>query len=547
LTENNHGVARVEQIKRWSPVWIVPIVTILIGAWILFYHFSHQGPEVTLITTNAEGIEGGKTAIKSRSVDVGVVESAVLSDDLHHVEIKARLNTGMEKLLHGDSAFWVVKPQIGREGVTGLGTLLSGAYIELQPGNKGEQPESYQLLDAPPLAPPDAKGVRVVLSSNKAGQLNAGDPVLFRGYRVGSVETSNFDADKRAMRYQLFIAAPYDRLVTTNVRFWKDSGIAVDMSASGMRVEMGSLTTLFSGGVSFDIPEGRELGQVAKNRDEYQLFDDQRSIQDSLYTEHTDYVMFFSDSIRGLQAGAPVEFRGIRLGTVAQAPFPLPGADNQELNTDYRIPVLIRIEPERFISQVGGVFDLEDRLQDGKKRGLRASLKSANLLTGSLYIDLDFYDGAKAYTGPAKVGGYEVIPTTSSGLNQIQQKLMETLDKVNALPLNPMINQATSTLAESQRTLRELQKTLDSLNQITSSQSMKDLPQDMQQTLRELNRSMKGFQPGSPAYNKMVADMQRLDQVLRELQPVLKTLNNKSNALVFEAKPGQDPQPKRAK
>lgn len=547
MTENNHGVARVEQIKRWSPVWIVPIVTILIGAWILFYHFSHQGPEVTLITTNAEGIEGGKTAIKSRSVDVGVVESAVLSDDLHHVEIKARLNTGMEKLLHGDSAFWVVKPQIGREGVTGLGTLLSGAYIELQPGNKGEKPESYQLLDAPPLAPPDAKGVRVVLSSNKAGQLNAGDPVLFRGYRVGSVETSNFDADKRAMRYQLFIAAPYDRLVTTNVRFWKDSGIAVDMSASGMRVEMGSLTTLFSGGVSFDIPEGRELGQVAQNRDEYQLFDDQRSIQDSLYTEHTDYVMFFSDSIRGLQAGAPVEFRGIRLGTVAQASFPLPGADNQELNTDYRIPVLIRIEPERFMSQVGGVFDLEERLQDGKKRGLRASLKSANLLTGSLYIDLDFYDGAKPYTGPAKVGGYEVIPTTSSGLNQIQQKLMQTLDKVNALPLNPMINQATSTLAESQRTLRELQKTLDSLNQITSSQSMKDLPQDMQQTLRELNRSMKGFQPGSPAYNKMVADMQRLDQVLRELQPVLKTLNNKSNALVFEAKPGQDPQPKRAK
>ncbi|WP_437609028.1 intermembrane transport protein PqiB [Erwinia sp. V71] len=547
MTENNHGVARVEQIKRWSPVWIVPIVTILIGAWILFYHFSHQGPEVTLITTNAEGIEGGKTAIKSRSVDVGVVESAVLSDDLHHVEIKARLNTGMEKLLHGDSAFWVVKPQIGREGVTGLGTLLSGAYIELQPGSKGDKPESYQLLDAPPLAPPDAKGIRVILSSNKAGQLNAGDPVLFRGYRVGSVETSNFDADKRAMRYQLFIGAPYDRLVTTNVRFWKDSGIAVDMSASGMRVEMGSLTTLFSGGVSFDIPDGRELGLVAKNSDEYQLFDDQRSIQDSLYTEHVDYVMFFSDSIRGLQAGAPVEFRGIRLGTVAQAPFQFPGAANQELNTDYRIPVLIRIEPERFLAQVGGEFNLEQHLQDGKKRGLRASLKSANLLTGSLYIDLDFYDSVKAYNGPNKIAGYEVIPTTSGGLNQIQQKLMATLDKINSLPLDPMINQATNTLAESQRTLRELQKTLDSLNQITSSQSMKDLPQDMQQTLRELNRSMKGFQPGSPAYNKMVADMQRLDQVLRELQPVLKTLNNKSNALVFEAKPGEDPQPKRAR
>lgn len=546
MQENNHGVAQVDQIKRWSPVWIIPIVTLLIGAWILYYHFSHQGPQVTLITTNAEGIVGGKTTIKSRSVDVGVVESAVLTDDLHHVEITARLNSGMEKLLKGDSVFWVVKPTIGREGVTGLGTLLSGAYIELQPGGKGDKPEQYKLLDAPPLAPLDAKGIRITLDSAKAGQLNPGDPVLFRGYRVGSVETSHFDADKRMMAYQLFIGAPYDRLVTTNVRFWKDSGIAVDMSASGMRVEMGSLTTLFSGGVSFDVPDGWDAGKPSDNKSEYKLFDDQRSIQDSLYTEHKDFLLFFSDSIRGLQPGAPVEFRGIRLGTVAEVPFNSTKVA-QRLGNDYRIPVLIRIEPDRFESMLGKDFDIDQHLKDGIKAGLRASLKSANLLTGSLYIDLDFNEHAKPVTGPTSLAGYKLIPTTSGGLAQIQQKLMDTLDKINSLPLNPMINEATGTLKESQRTIRELQKTLDNINQITGSQSMKELPQDMQKTLRELNNSMKGFQPGAPAYSKLVGDMQRLDQVLRELQPVLKTLNAKSNALVFEAKPGQDPQPKRAK
>lgn len=546
MTDNHHGTAKVDQIKRWSPVWIVPIVTLLIGGWILFYHFSHQGPEVTLITENAEGIEAGKTTIKSRSVNVGVVESAVLTDDLHHVEIKARLNSGMEKLLQGDSAFWVVKPQIGREGITGLGTLLSGAYIELQPGAKGDKPESYQLLDAPPLAPPDAKGIRVTLDSKKAGQLNAGDPVLFRGYRVGSVETSSFDTDKRMMTYQLFISAPYDRLITTNVRFWKDSGIAVDMSASGMRVEMGSLTTLFSGGVSFDVPDGAELGRAAENKAEYHLYDDQRSIQDSLYSAHTDFLLFFTDSIRGLQVGAPVEFRGIRLGTVSQVPYMIPGV-NQALNTDYRVPVLIRIEPDRFVNRLGGDFNLEQHLQEGKKRGLRATLKTGNLLSGALFIDLDFYDNAPVYKGPNEVAGLEVIPTVSGGLAQIQQKLMAALDKINGLPLNPVLNEATGTLKESQRTLQQLQKTLDNLNQVTSNPAMKTLPSDMQQTLRELNRSMKGLQPGSPAYSKLVGDMQRLDQVLRELQPVLKTLNSKSNALVFEAKPGQDPQPKRAK
>jgi paraquat-inducible protein B len=544
--ENKSGEAKVQKVKNWSPVWIFPIVTALIGAWILFYHYSHQGPEVTLITTNAEGIEGGKTTIKSRSVDVGVVESAVLSDDLHHVEITARMNSGMEKLLHKDSVFWVVKPQVGREGISGLGTLLSGAYIELQPGSKGPQPERYDLLDAPPLAPPDAKGIRVTLDSAKAGQLTPGDPVLFRGYRVGSVETSNFDAAKRSISYQLFISAPNDRLVTSNVRFWKDSGVAVDLSSQGMRVEMGSLTTLFSGGVSFDVPDGLELGEPVKTGSDFKLFDDQKSIQDSLYTQHIDYLMFFKDSIRGLQPGAPVEFRGIRLGTVARVPFFTPGM-RQALNDDFRIPVLIRIEPERLQNMIGEETDIQENLAVLLKRGLRGSLKNGNLVTGALYIDLDFYPKAEPMTGIKSFSGYPIIPTMSGGLAQIQQRLLETLDKINNLPLNPMIEQTTKSLAESQRTMQHLQQTLDNLNKITSNKSMQSLPDDMQKTLRELNRSMQGFQPGSAAYNKMVADMQRLDQVLRELQPVLRTLNDKSNSLVFEAKDKKDPQPKRAK
>ena len=544
--ENKSGEAKEQKVKNWSPVWIFPIVTALIGAWILFYHYSHQGPEVTLITTNAEGIEGGKTRIKSRSVDVGVVESATLTDDLTHVEIKARLNSGMQKLLHNDSVFWVVKPQVGREGISGLGTLLSGAYIELQPGTKGSVPAQYPLLDSPPLASPDAKGIRILLESSKAGQLSPGDPVLFRGYRVGSVETSTFDTQKRRITYQLFINAPNDRLVTTNVRFWKDSGIAVDLTSAGMRVEMGSLSTLFGGGVSFDIPEGLDLGEPVANKTEYHLFDDQKSIQDSVFTEHIDYVMFFKDSVRGLQPGAPVEFRGIRLGTVGKVPFFIPGL-KQRLNDDYRIPVEVRVEPQRLINQLGGDPNIRAHIDDLINRGLRGSLKTGNLVTGALYIDLDFYPKAPPRGKIQEFNGYPIIPTISGGLAQIQQRLMDALDKINNLPINPLLEQATSTLAQSEKTMQHVQTTLDNLNKITSSQSMQQLPADMQTTLRELNRSMQGFQPGSAAYNKMVADMQRLDQVLRELQPVLKTLNDKSNALVFEAKDKKDPQPKGAK
>lgn len=548
MTKNNHSEAKIETIKRWSPVWIVPIVTVLIGAWILFYHFSHQGPEIRLTTSNAEGIEAGKTAIKSRNVNVGVVENVQLSADLHQVEITARLNDGMSPLLSKDSVFWVVKPQIGREGISGLGTLLSGAYIQLQPGSSQEESHQFKLLDAPPLASPDAKGIRVVLTSEQAGQLNAGDPVLFRGYRVGSVEASQFDPQTRKMRYQLFIAAPYDTLVTDNVRFWKDSGISVDLSAQGMRVEMGSLATLLSGGVSFEVPTGWDIGKAAHENDEYQLFDSRAKIQDSLYTEYKEYLLFFDESVRGLQAGAPVEFRGIRLGTVMEVPF-FPSQLSQNFDPDYRIPVLIRIEPGRLKQSVRDKFNVEEEVDRSESLGLRASLATGNLLTGALYVNLDFYPQQKkpGVTRLLQVDNYPVLPTVSGGLAQIQQKLMAVLDKVNGMPLSPMVEQATRTLAESQATLREMQKTLSSLNQITSSQSMQSLPQDMQKTLRELNRSLQGFQPGSPAYGKMVTDMQRLDQIMRELQPLLRTLNDKSNALVFEASGAQDPQPKKAK
>lgn len=181
--------------------------------------------------------------------------------------------------------------------------------------------------------------------------------------------------------------------MTTNVRFWKDSGIAVDLTSAGMRVEMGSLSTLFGGGVSFDIPEGLDLGEPVANKTEYHLFDDQKSIRDSVFTEHIDYVMFFKDSVRGLQPGAPVEFRGIRLGTVGKVPFFIPGL-KQRLNDDYRIPVEVRVEPQRLINQLGGDPNIRAHIDDLINRGLRGSLKTGNTVTGALYIDLDFYPKA---------------------------------------------------------------------------------------------------------------------------------------------------------
>lgn len=530
--------AKIETIKRWSPVWIIPIVTVLIGAWILFYHFSNQGPEVTLVTSNAEGIEAGKTSIKTRNVDIGIVETVNLSEDLKQVVITARLHTGMENMLNKGSVFWVVKPKIGREGVSGLNTLFSGAYIELQPGRDKAVETKFTLQENAPLASPDMKGLRIALESKQPTRLNAGDPVLFRGFRVGTVESSEFDPKERLMRYRLFVMEPYRGLVTSNVRFWQDSGISFDMSSQGVRVDMGSLDTLVTGGVSFDLPNGWSNGDPVKDHDEFELYSDQKSIQESLYTRHEDFLLYFEDSIRGLQPGAPVEFRGIRVGTVAEVPFYMP--ELKMINKNYYIPVLVRIEPDRVQNRFGKDFDLKTHLMSSvNDNRLRASLKSGNLLTGALFIDLDFYPDAKPWTGPKEVMGHPLIPTVSGGLAEIQKRLMVTLDKVNKMPVEPMLMEMTETL-------KQTRSTMASLDKILSSKEASGLPKDMQQTLTELNRSLKGLQPGSAAYTSLVNDMQRLDQVMREPQPLLQKLNQKSNALVFEAPGAKDPQPKKA-
>lgn len=313
-----------------------------------------------------------------------------------------------------------------------------------------------------------------------------------------------------------------------------------------MRVKISSLTTLLSGSVSFNVPKSLNLKQPVAPKTAFVLYNNQKSIQNSLYTNHINYLMFFKNSVRGLQPGAPVEFRGIRLGTVSKVPFFAPNM-RQTFNNNYRIPVLIRIKPKQLKMQLSKNANVVKHLSKLLKRSLRKSLKTKNLVTSALYVNLNFYPNTPAITSIRKFNSYQIIPTVSSSLAQIQQQLIKALNKINKLPLNPIIKQATSTLSKSQRTIKNLQTTLNSINKILASQSMQQLPTNMQSTLRKLNRSMQGFQPGSAAYNKIVANMQRLNQVLQKLQPVLKTLNKKSNALVFKAKNKKNPKPKKAK
>lgn len=540
MTSVQSKIAKVTKISRWSPIWIVPIVTILVGVWVIYSHFADQGKSFTLITSDASGIVAGKTVIKSRSVDVGIIDTVTLSDDFKTVVVQGRIDKSMDELLKNDSVFWVVKPQIDRDGVSGLTTLLSGIYIELVPGSdqSSYQDKPYTLLDSPPLASANAPGIRINLVSEQSGVVSKGTPILFRGFKVGNVETSEFDTTERKMKYQIFIAHPYDSLVTKNVRFWREGGVDFALSPRGASLDIPSLDVLLSGGVSFDVPEDTKFGPPAKSLDVYRLYANKKSIQDSQYTNYTEFLLFFKDSIAGLSEGASVEYRGIRLGTVTEVPYYLPEMDLAS-TFKYNIPVLIRIEPERLSEALTDKFDLVSALISEQKEGLRAAIKSENLFTGAMYIDLDFYPDQANKTDKAqeKLYGFETIATVPAGLSQIQAKFIQTLDNINKLPLD-------ETVKEMNQMLKDGQKLVNSLNQLVGGKEIQSLPKDVQQTIDRLNETLKGVQPGSDFHNKLNSDLEKFEQVLEELQPLLNTLNDKSNALIFSAPAKQDPQPK---
>ncbi|MEO3880081.1 intermembrane transport protein PqiB [Rheinheimera fenheensis] len=547
--------AKVSRIKQWSPIWVVPIAAVLIGMWMLYNHYQQQGALLTLLADDAEGIIAGKTQIKSRSVDVGQVVSVELSDDLKQVIIKARMKPAVTPLLNADSQFWVVKPQIGRGGITGLNTLLSGVYIELQPGESTAQQLQHQLLDAPPVAPADAPGIRVSLTTANSGGLAVGDPVLYRGYEVGTVEHSEFELASRRTRYQLYIREPFDVLVTENVRFWLSSGFSFDLSAEGLQVDVGSATTLLSGGVSFDLMQGWPPGAAVSDGTEFQLFPNQQSIQDGLYSEFVEYLLFFDESVRGLKAGAPVEYRGVRVGTVASVPFFFSIDKPFEVSLQQGIPVLIRIEAGRLYENLS-LAQLKQELDKAVARGMHAALKTGNLLTGALYIDLDVNIDA-ATPEPTELqlqrlalsqsAGYPLLPTARSGLSNIEQKVLMALDKINNLPVEQLLTQSEQTMQSADQMLQSANTMLAQLDKLLSDPKMQQLPAQLQSSLQQLQQMLAGLSPGSAAYDKLSGNLQTLDQVLRELQPVLQTLNQQSNALVFEAEAPADPEPTRAK
>jgi paraquat-inducible protein B len=524
------AVAKTQTKMSFSAVWIVPIVALLIGGALALKAIQEQGPTITIRFANAEGLEAGKTRIKYKDVDIGRVETIRLSDDLKQVVVTAELARDTEKLLNDQTRFWVARAQIRGGTVSGLSTVFSGAYIGVDPGTNGNPTREFTGLEVPPVVTADLPGRHFWLRADRLGSLTVGSPVYYRQIQVGQVVSYDFSADGQAVDIQIFIDAPHHRHVTENTRFWNASGIAVRLNVEGLQLDTESLVSILSGGLAFDLPKDALPGDEAAEHAIFRLYPDQATIQERLYTVRRYWRLQFDQSVRGLSVGAPVELHGIKIGEVVSLDLEYDAA-----RKDFQVPVIIAIEPERVRGvgtpaaqhAAGAAYEALIKMLI-EQRGLRAQLKSGNLLTGQLLVDLDFHPQAKREK-LRYLDGYPVLPTLPGSLEILQENLAKVIERLEKVPFDEIGLELRSTLQEARGTLRQSDSLIGRLNDETVPQLQATLTQ-LDQTLAELQGTVGRDAPLSYSAKKT---LEELTLTLRSLRVLTETLDRQPQSVLF--------------
>ncbi|WP_049623251.1 intermembrane transport protein PqiB [Frateuria defendens] len=499
-----------------SLIWLVPVLAAVVGLSLVINSWMQAGPTITITFQTASGIDPGKTQVKYKSVVIGRVERVTLAPDRSHVEVEVALDKRAKGFAAADTRFWVVRPRIGLGGVSGVDTLLSGAFIGADVGDSTEYRDEFQGLEMPPSVPHGAPGKSFVLHSGDLGSLDIGSPVYYRRIQVGRVASYQLDPDGKGVSLQIFVDGPNDKFVTQSARFWNASGVDVSLGANGLKLNTQSLATVLAGGVAFQDPPGPHDSTPAPEQASFTLFGDQVAAMAPPDGPPRYIRMRFEQSLRGLTVDAPVEFLGVNIGRVVS------------INLDYddkrqRFPVLVGavVYPQRLgraydklaaLAKANGDDDLSQMMGRLIEHGLRAQARTGNLLTGQLYIALDFLPNVPKVAFDAKARPLE-IPTAPGSFDKLQEQMAEIINKIQKVPFDSIGQHLDQTLAE-------LGGTLKQVNAETLPQFRRTL-EGAQQTLGTANSTLSADSPLQQNLGDTLEQLQRMARSLRVLTDYL--------------------------
>jgi paraquat-inducible protein B len=481
-----------------SPVWLIPLLALGIAVAMGIHSWLAIGPTITISFQSASGLEAGKTAVKFKDVTVGLVKEVTLSEDNSHVDVTVSLASNARKLARSGSRFWVVRPRIGNGGVSGIDTLLSGAYITADTGTDPRPRYHFTGLETPPMIINGMPGHSFVVRAEDPGSLDIGSPVYFRHIPVGRIISFRLDAHGEGVDIQIFINAPYDKLVKPQTRFWNASGMDISLGATGLKVNTQSLATIVSGGIAFE-QRGNSADQ-APMPDRFTLSKDRESALAPDNGQEGRMQLRFDKATKGLEVGAPVYFVGIEFGKVTSIDL-----DYDPVKRQFPMVVGIKYYPMKLGK---ALMKLPNRKSSSNEiglfikglidRGLRAQIKPSNLLTGQLYISIDFvYNAPKVSYDPANK--LASLPTVSDNFEKLQYQISDIVNQLHQVPYASIGRNLDHSLIQLGATLKNVntriipgaQATMSSAQTVMGENA--PLQQNLQETLSEVQRTARSF------------------------------------------------------
>ncbi len=490
-----HPEAVVRKSKGIQIIWIIPIVAALVGSWLWYRALQEQGPIITISFSTAEGLEAEKTKIKYKDLEVGKVSDITLDPSLDFVVVTAEMAPWAKDYMVDKTNFWVVKPRIGAGGISGLSTVISGAYIGIDIAASGTPAEHFTGLEELPPRPANAKGLRVKLRSNTMGSISQGTGISHLQIKMGSVDSYTFLQDEELIEFELYIEPEYAGLVRKNTRFWNASGADVQLSSEGFDIHMESLEALLTGGIAFGPAPQEHVGAPAESGDVFTLMKSKSAAQE-VNTDPRRTIAYFNEPIGGLAVGSDVEFQGIVIGKVLAV-----DVEFDRETAKFRMPVIVETYKNRLVTtELDEDVSFEAHLKSLADRGMRAQLGPANLVTGARGIQVVFDTSSPAKYSENDSGLPEIptIPSTGEALKDMMLQLptiiadlKTTVNGVSEIVNSPgtqktleSVQQATASLeavlmevrqesgpmmASVKTTVEDLQKLIDNVNSIAAS------------------------------------------------------------------------------
>jgi len=517
--------ATTRRSRRFSIIWLVPLVAVAIGGWLAWDTLSKEGPTIKISFESGEGLQAGQSQLKYKDIVFGTVKSLTLSPDRTHVIVTIATTHEAAPLLTEGTLFWVVKPRLFAGNISGIETLLSGSYVGMLPAaTAGKSQREFVGREDPPVLGAYVPGRTFLLKSKRIGSVSVGSPIFFRDLNVGEVLGWDIADMAEYVTIHAFVRAPYDSYVNDETRFWNASGVSVKLAGTGVEVQMESLKALLLGGVAFETPAAAVHAAETSENHVFPLFADRDKANAASYTRKIPAIAYFSGSVNGLAPGSEVTMHGLKVGYVTDVRLTFDPTKDAVL-----APVRFEVEPERIVGVGVRVFKTDAESVDALlKKGLRASLQSASLITGQQNVALEFVTDAP----PAEVtmdGPDYVIPSTESGgFAGLASSATELLNKVNTMPFDQIgknlegILKSVNDMAQGpqmKKALTELTAMIASAQNMVQnlnsglSPAAKQLPEmaaGLQKTLANANKLVLSLDNGYGDNTKFNRDLDRL-------------------------------------